>query len=59
MNMPFDELRERMSLYFTAAELVEFLGISEYDIFENYSDMIWDRKKEILEEMGVDLDDEE
>jgi hypothetical protein len=41
----------RLSAYFTAVELVEFLDLSVDDIIDAFKDVIYKNKKELKEEM--------
>tara|TARA_R100000951_G_C2644086_1_gene181958 strand:+ start:2330 stop:2542 length:213 start_codon:yes stop_codon:yes gene_type:complete len=53
MNIPLDELKARVGLYFTPEELVEVLAIEHEILIDILEDIIWDQQEDLIAEMGV------
>jgi hypothetical protein len=53
MNIPLDELKARVALYFTPEELVEVLAIEHEILIDILEDIIWDQQEDLIAEMGV------
>ena len=53
MNIPLDELKARVGLYFTPEELVEALAIEHEILIDILEDIIWDQQEDLIAEMGV------
>lgn len=56
MNIPLDELKARVALYYTPEELVEALEVEYEVLIDILEDIIWDQKEDLIEDMGV-MDD--
>lgn len=54
MPMHPDEFLSRLKMYFTPGELADFLGIDVESLVYAYEDLIFERKQELLEEMGLE-----
>ena len=58
MNIPLDELKARVALYYTPEELVEVLAIEHEILIDILEDIIWDQQEDLIAEMGV-IEEEE
>ena len=54
-----DELERRTEQHFTAAELVEFLGITVNQIFAEFDELIADKYRDLADEVCFEFEEEE
>lgn len=53
MNIPLDELKARVALYYAPEELVEALEVEYEVLIDILEDVIWDQQEALITEMGV------
>ena len=59
MRMGLDELKSRVMLYYSQEQLIEYLGL-EYEILVDLlEEPLWDRQRDLIEDMGVDEEPED
>lgn len=59
MRMGLDELKSRVMLYYSQEQLIEYLGL-EYEILVDLlEEPLWDRQRDLIEDMGVDEESED
>lgn len=59
MRMGLDELKARVMLYYSQEQLIEYLGL-EYEVLADLlEEPLWDRQRDLIEDMGVDEEAED
>ena len=53
MRIPLDELKARVSLYYTPEELVEALNMEPEILIDLLEEVIWERGEALMDQMGV------
>ena len=54
MRMGLDELKARVMLYYSQEQLIEYLGLEYEVLVDLLEEPLWDRQRDLIEDMGVD-----
>lgn len=57
MNTSLDDIKEASKLKFTEMELITLLEIDIEDLVERFTDIIEEKQKEIIQELGLEVED--
>ena len=52
--MGLDELKARVMLYYSQEQLIEYLGLEYEVLVDLLEEPLWDRQRDLIEDMGVD-----
>lgn len=59
MRMGLDELKARVMLYYSQEQLIEYLGLEYEVLVDLLEEPLWDRQRDLIEDMGVDEEAED
>jgi hypothetical protein len=59
MRMGLDELKARVMLYYSQEQLIEYLGLEYEVLVDLLEEPLWDRQRDLIEDMGVDEEPED
>ena len=59
MRMGLDELKSRVMLYYSQEQLIEYLGLEYEVLVDLLEEPLWDRQRDLIEDMGVDEESED
>ena len=59
MRMGLDELKARVMLYYSQEQLIEYLGLEYEVLVDLLEEPLWDRQRDVIEDMGVDEEPED
>ena len=59
MRMGLDELKARIMLYYSQEQLIEYLGLEYEVLVDLLEEPLWDRQRDLIEDMGVDEEPED
>lgn len=57
--MGLDELKARVMLYYSQEQLIEYLGLEYEVLVDLLEEPLWDRQRDLIEDMGVDEEPED
>lgn len=57
--MGLDELKARVMLYYSQEQLIEYLGLEYEVLVDLLEEPLWDRQRDLIEDMGVDEEAED